>query len=884
MKTEAVEGNFHGLLLPGIHMPSGRLLVSLALGLASAACGGSARPAAPTPAPQGPAPSAPRPAEPQAGAPQGGAEQQGEGQRPAGIPQAGEPRPRPYNRVITAEAKTRAGLFKTHQIGTRFYFEIPAGELGKEMLLVTRVARVPVNMGYGGQQAGATRVLRWERHDHRILLRSVSYETVADSTTPIYQAVRNSNNDVVIGAFNIEAYGPDSAAVIEVTRFYAAPPPEMGPGNQFRGTPDANRSFIERVLSFPQNVEVEATLTYPAPPPGVPGQAQPVNPFAPTANTTASLLLHWSMVKLPEHPMQPRLADKRIGFFSIQQLDYGRPEQRAQQRQYIIRWRLEKKDPTAAVSEPVKPIVYYVDRATPDWLKPWVKKGIEDWQPAFEAAGFSHAIIAADPPSPEQDPDWAPEDARYSVVRWFPSTIENATGPNVHDPRTGEIIESDIYVYHNIMNLQRDWYFTQVGHLDPRARMWPYPDSLMGRLVEFVVAHEVGHTLGYQHDQKGSSLYPTDSVRSRTWVHRMGHSPSIMDYSRFNYTAQPGDSIAIPDLIPRQGPWDFYTTHWGYAPIPDAHTPDQEWATLDGWSREQDSIPWYRFNLSDSYGADPGDQTEAVGDADPVKATAWGLRSIQQIVPLLVPATVHRGEDYDDLGEMYGRLVGQWAQEMRHVAIIVGGAQAQEKYAGQDGPRYRPWPRTRQKDAVRFLNENAFATPGYFLLDDILRKIEVEGALRRINSAQAGILNSLFNDRRLERMEEFAALDNSDGQAYSLSEMLADVRQGIWSELDKQPVTVDAFRRELQRSYLAAVKAKITPPTPQLPPGLPPGLAQQFGPARATSDVKAAFKAELRALDASIQRALPRASDRMTRAHLEDARDQIKDILEPERK
>jgi hypothetical protein len=847
----------------------------------SAACTRAAPAPAPAPAREPPRREAPPSPEPGAPPPQAAAAgEQAEGQRPGGP--TGEPRPRPYNRVITAEAKTREGLFKTHRIGTRLYFEIPKAQLGKELLLVTRAARVPVNMGYGGQQVGATQVLKWERLDHRVLLRAVSYETVADSTTPIYRAVRNSNNDVVIAGFNVEAYGPDSAPVIEVTRLYTNPPPEMGPGSRFRGQPDANRSFIERVLAFPENIEVEATVTYPAPAPG--GQpSQPANPFAPPVTGTASLLLHWSMVKLPEKPMMPRLADKRVGFFSIAQLDYGRPEQRAQERRYIVRWRLEKKDPNAAVSEPVKPIVYYVDPATPDWLKPWVKRGIEAWQPAFEAAGFKRAIVAADPPSPEQDPDWAPEDARYSVVRWLPSTIENATGPNVHDPRTGEIIESDIYMYHNIMNLQRAWYFTQVGHLDPRARMWPLPDSLMGRLVQFVVTHEVGHTLGYQHDQKGSSTYPVDSLRSRTWVKRMGHAPSIMDYSRFNYVAQPEDSIELADLIPRIGPWDIYTTRWGYTPIPEARTPDEERATLDRWAREQDSVPWYRFNLSDSRGADPGDQTEAVGDADPVKATGWGIRSIKQIVPLLIPATVHPGDDYDDLSEMYGRLINQWATELRHVAIMVGGAEAQEKYAGQDGPRYRPWPKARQQEAVRFLNQNAFATPTFFLVDDILRRIEVEGALRRINQAQTSVLATLFNDRRLERLVEFQALAaaNGGGEAYGLVEMLADVRSGIWSELSAERVRIDAFRRELQRSYLTAARNKIAPPAQSPPAGLPPQVAQQVGPARATSDVQAAFRSELRSLRAAIERAIPRAADAATRAHLEDARDQIRDILEP---
>jgi hypothetical protein len=782
--------------------------------------------------------------------------------------------------VITPQAKSKVGLFKVHQIGSRLYFEIPASQLEKEMLLVIRGARTPVNTVYAGQQIGQRRVVKWERRDNRILFREVSFTTVADPTLPIAQAVSASNNNLILGAFNVEAYGPDSAAVIEVTRLYTAPPQELGPGAQFRGNPDATRSFIERALTFPENVEVEATHTFAPPPAGAPtggggfGQAAPAG--------SSSIVLRWSMVRLTERPMMPRLFDQRVGFFSIQQLDYGRPEQRAETRRYIARWRLEKKDPNAAKSEPVKPITYYVDPATPDWLKPYIRKGIEAWQVAFEEAGFIRGIVAADPP--RNDPDWSPEDARYSVVRWLPSTIENAQGPNVNDPRTGEILESDIYMYHNIMNLQRSWYFTQVAHLDKRAQRLPFPDSLMGRLVEFVVAHEVGHTLGYQHDQKGSSLYPVDSVRSKTWVAKMGHAPSIMDYSRFNYTAQPEDGIPLEQLIPNIGPWDKYITRWGYTPIPGAKSADDEWATLNKWSLEQEKTPWYRFDVQDSRGADQSSHSEAVGDADPVKATGWGMKSIKQIVPLLIPATISEGKSFADLNELYGDLIGQWGTELRHVAWVVGGTESQEKYGGQDGVRYRPLSKARQQEAVRFLHANAFATPSHFLVPEILRRIEVEGAIRRINQQQTGVLGQLFTDRRLERLIEFEAMAPDKNDAYALVDFVSDVREGIFSELRAANPSADATRRELHRSFIAAAGAKINPPAaPALPAGLPPQLALQVGPARATSDIRAVFRAELRALDRDLASALGRASDKLTRAHLEDARNRIDEILNPKR-
>ena len=774
------------------------------------------------------------------------------------------PEPRPYDRVITKDARSDDGVFTVHRIGDRLFYEIPKPMLDKEFLWVSQIARTTLGVGWGGQAAG-NRVVRWERRGNRVFLRNVSFEVVADSAQPIARAVKAANNDTILMAFNVETVGKDDAAVIEVTRLFTSEVPEFSVRSRVRSRQfDANRSFVERAASFPENIEVEATHTFTSPPEltnqpqGPPTPQQAANAVRPGS---ATVVMHYSMVRLPEQPMRPRLFDERVGYFSAAQMDYGRDEHRSPQRRFITRWRLDKKDPSAALSEPVKPIVYYVDPATPTKWVPYIKRGIESWQPAFEAAGFRNAIVARDAPSEQQDPDWSPEDARYSVIRWLPSTTENASGPHVRDPRTGEILEADIQFYHNVMNLARDWYFVQVGPLDPRAAKLPLPDDLMGRLIEYVAAHEVGHTLGFQHNMKASSMYPLDKVRDKDWVKKMGHTPTLMDYSRFNYVAQPEDGIPAADLVPKIGPYDLWATMWGYKPIPDARTPDEEKKTLDEWARQQDTTPWLRFSTADARGSDPGDLTEAVGDADAVKATTLGVKNLERVANMLMTATARPGESFDDLEEIYGRMLGQWALEMNHVAAVVGGFESQQRHWGQDGVRFKPIVAGRQAEAVAFLNAHAFGTPAFVIKPEILRRIEPNGALERIKTSQMRVLNQLMNNARIARLVEQEAIDGA--AAYKPTTFFADVRKGIWRELDAPQVTVDAYRRNTQRGYLEVMNDKLN------------------GRTAPTDDTRGLVRSELRAVDAAARRAIIKTADRATRAHLEDVRDQIARILDP---
>jgi hypothetical protein len=631
---------------------------------------------------------------------------------------------------------------------------------------------------------------------------------------------------------------------------------------------DPARSFVERARSFPLNVEVTALQTFEMDSvPGAPGSGPDQSLNSMTIPT------NFSMVLLPERAMAPRRCDNRVGFFSVSYEDYGAEADKVPVRCYITRWRLEPKDSHAAVSDPVKPIVFYLDPATPEQWAPWIIKGVQAWEPVFRAAGFSNAITARRAPTAQEDPAFDLDDARYSTIRWLPSTIENAYGPHVNDPRTGEILQSNIGWFQNITSLLQAWYWAQAGAVDARARRLPLPDSLMGELVAYVATHEVGHTLGLPHNQLSSGLYPVDSLRSPAYTRQHGTSYSIMDYARMNYVAQPGDDV---QLMPKLGDWDYYVIDWGYRRIPGAASSDAERATLDSLARLQDDRPWFRFGNPD--GIDPRTQTEALGD-DPVKATRYGVANLKRLVPMLMPATTaDRLDDYSLLDELYDRLVAQWALEINHVAVVVGGVYRHEKYPNQGGVIHTPAPRGRQTDAVRFLGENAFATPLFFLDPEVLRRIEPTGFVDRIRVRQTAVLTTLFQDARLSRLAEQGAT-LPPGSAYTLADLFGDVRRSVFAELAAARPAVDAYRRNLQRAFVDQMDRLIsTPLAPATPPFVFPGATP---PPPRPGDARALARLELLEIQSSLRTALARPTDRTARAHFVDLQARIDRILNP---
>jgi hypothetical protein len=778
--------------------------------------------------------------------------------------------PKPYNQVITAAATTDSGVFKIHRIGEKLFYEIPKAMFGREFLMVADQRGTIRGVRYAGEEI-SNRIVVWERMGNKVFLRIVSYAMRADSTQPVARAVRLSNIAPIIMSFDVASWHtPDSAAVIEATKLFTTDVAELNLrqlGMRIRRM-DPARSVVDRARSFPRNVEVSALQTFEVD--SVPGPAgAPPN----RSLNSLTMLMNYSMVLLPERPMMARLCDDRVGYFNLSFENYDDDRVSGARRCFIKRFRLEPKDPNAAVSDPIQPIVWYIDPATPAKWVPWLIKGVEMWEPVFRAAGFSNAITAK--VGSTDDPNFDLDDARNSTIRWLPSTIENAYGPSVSDPRSGEIMNANIGFYHNITTLVEAWYWTQAGAADPRARTLPFPDSLMGLMVAYVATHEVGHSLGLRHNMVASTYFPVDSLRSKSFTCGMkGTSPSIMDYARYNYVAQPGDSACLMQGV---GPYDYFAIDWGYRRIPTAPSPDAERPLLDSLARLQDAQPWDRW-IGDGDPVDPRIITEALGD-DAVKASGYGVRNIKRLVGMLIPATTgDRLDNYDRLDDMYTELISQWAREMNHVAVVVGGVYQFTKYAGQTGRVYQPVPRAKQAEAVQFLNDNVFTTPSFFFDPEILRRIEPTGFVERVRQRQTAVLNLLFQDARLSRLAEQSATQPG---SYTIADMFGDVRRGVFSEFGGGAVRVDEYRRNVQRAFVDQMERLISTPlvTPP-PPGFTPFPGFNFPPPR-PADARAQARLELVDLQATLRAALPRAADRTTRAHVVDLQARIDQILNP---
>ena len=759
----------------------------------------------------------------------------------------------PYSKIVTKDAKTDIGLFKIHTIDDKYLYEIPDSLFDREMLMVTRIAKTASGLGFGGGKEN-TQVLRWQVKDKKVLLRVVSNNVVADKSLPIHEAVVNSNFEPILYAFPIKAFSKDSTAtVIDVTDLYKKDVNSLGLSvrnkkNYKVSRLDESKSYIESVKSYPLNIEARHVKTYYA-----------SNPPSNSSTGTISIEINNSMILLPKTPMKRRYFDKRVGWFTSSQTDYGLEAQKSKRLTYLDRWRLEVKDEdlekfkNGELVEPKKQIVYYIDRATPVKWRKYIKQGIEDWQTAFEAAGFKNAIIAKDPPSVEEDPEWTPEDARYSVVRYLASPIPNANGPHVSDPRSGEILESDINWYHNVMSLVNGWFFTQTAAANKAAQNSEFSDEVMGELIRFVSSHEVGHTLGLPHNMGSSSAYKVEDLRDPEFTKKYGTAPSIMDYARFNYIAQPED-VGV-SLFPNIGIYDKYSIAWGYKPILDK-TAEEEKETLDSWIMAHDGDPLYRFGKQQRETIDPSSQTEDLGD-DAVLASTYGIKNLKRVVPNLIEWTTKNNSDYEDLKTMYGHVFSQFNRYRGHVANNVGGVYENYKTADQEGAVYSHVDKKHQKDCLLFINDQLFETPEWLISPEINDKIQASGIIERINAVQTRTLNNLLSTSRMQRMIENESLNGND--AYALTSMMRDLRNGVWKELNTGK-NIDTYKRNLQRAHVNRLAYLMT--------------------STSNSDIKAISRAELTTLK-NLVRSRIGSRNAITNIHLRDMAEQINAILDP---
>lgn len=764
--------------------------------------------------------------------------------------------PRNYYNLLRNKSITRKGLFTVHKVQDNYYFEIPDSLLGREILVVGRIAQGaagvrPGYTGYAGDQIGST-IIRFEKGPgHKLFLRRITYQdNVADTADVMYDAVVRSNLQPLVASFGIGAYSPSGkGSVIEVTDyingdndilfFNSGSRKAMHVGGMLR-----NMCYIKDINSYAKNLEIRTIKTY--------SQTSTGESF--------TLELNTSVVLLPEKPMRKRFADRRVGYFTERYTDYNTNPQGVKVVNYIKRYRLEPRPEDVArykkgeLVEPLKPIVYYIDPATPKKWVPFLIKGVEDWNIAFERAGFKNAIQARTSPDSKENPNWSLEDSQHSAIVYKPSKIANAAGPIITDPRSGEILESHINWYHNLTSILRNWYFIQCSPLDSSARKMHFDDELMGKLIRSVATHEVGHSLGLTHNFGASSTVSVEKLRDREWVEEHGHTPSIMDYARFNYVAQPEDSISQEGLISRIGDYDLWAIEWGYRWYPDV-TSEQEAKILNQWVTEkQDNRSlWYGSELATG---DPRTQTEDIGN-NAMLAGEYGIKNLKRVMANLLTWTYEENDGYRNLSEIYTGVSDQFDYYLGHVLSNVGGIYETPKSPAQNGPVFQMVPVAVQKDAMNFLKENIFETPSWLLDTTVLARVG-ESPTQMVSKSQDMALNHLLSASTLSKLSVSEAMYGA--KSYGLIEYFNDLDAFMWEEL-KTYSPVDIYRRNLQRSYLDRMVE----------------LSNRSG--KDYRDVAPIVKVKLLDIQTTIKKAMNKTKDPVTQYHLRFMAEKLNDQL-----
>lgn len=772
---------------------------------------------------------------------------------------------KPYGEIITKTTKTQKGFITVHQKENKYYFEIPNAILNREILFVNRIAKASADMrngssGYAGDQIGET-VYRFEKgRDKKIFLRRISYsEYSKDSTTTMFASVQKNNIQAIAAAFPMLALSKDSSAtVIEVTDFLNSDNDilyferKAFKDRAGMGAQQNDKSYIDYVHTYPKNLEVRAVKTYSA----------GLNPSGPSY----TLELNSSMVLLDEKPMRPRLKDPRVGYFSTSFKDFDADPQGVKTTTYVNRWKLEPKPEDVEkykrgeLVEPAKQIVFYIDPVTPKKWVPYLMEGVNDWQKAFEAAGFKNAIIAKEAPTKEQDSTWSIDDARHSAIIYRPSAVANAMGPSTADPRSGEIIESHIFWYHNVMSVLQRWYMMQVGATDPRARKATFDDELMGNLIRFVSSHEVGHTLGLMHNFGASSTVPVEKLRDKAWVEKHGHTPSIMDYARFNYVAQPEDNISEKGLFPRIGDYDKWAIKWAYTWYPEFKTPEEEQNMLVKMTT--DSIRsnkrlWYGFEMEQF---DPRSQNEDLGD-DAVKAGTYGIKNLKRILPQLEKWVTIPNEGQGKILSGYSGVWDQFQLYLGHAVKNLGGVYHTVRVNGEPGEIYETVPYATQKNVVKFINDQLFDTPLWLYNAQMINKLDLNFGIE-INNLQKSAVNGMLTRSRMSKL--WANEHANKGKTYTLTNLLEDLDAGILKEVYNGK-NIDYYRRNLQKVYVYRLLEQAF---------LAGEMNTIFGPGTyqfTVSDLNGLLKDELRKQQQLFKNAAKKPGlDKMTRIHLKE--------------